>query len=77
MKKFKGTLAFIKYSFNRTFFITKKFFIFPDKYVFLGKIPLMTEKGTFIINGNTRVIVVTETISLSINKFNIKYKIIR
>nr|YP_010700253.1 RNA polymerase subunit beta [Euglena deses]WCH63397.1 RNA polymerase subunit beta [Euglena deses] len=28
-----------------------------NKYISIGEIPIMTEKGTFIINGNTRVII--------------------
>lgn len=31
--------------------------IIKNKYLLIGEIPLMTEKGNFIINGNTRVIV--------------------
>ena len=27
-----------------------------NKYLLFGEIPFMTEKGTFIINGNTRII---------------------
>jgi DNA-directed RNA polymerase beta subunit len=36
-----------------------KNFIHAEKYVLLAKVPLMTEKGTFIISGNTRIIVET------------------
>nr|YP_009503399.1 RNA polymerase beta subunit [Euglena clara]AXA45453.1 RNA polymerase beta subunit [Euglena clara] len=28
-----------------------------SKYINIGKIPIMTEKGTFILNGNTRIII--------------------
>lgn len=31
-----------------------------NKYILIGKIPFMTGKGTFIINGNTRVIVLIQ-----------------
>nr|YP_009145448.1 RNA polymerase beta subunit [Monomorphina parapyrum]AKL78921.1 RNA polymerase beta subunit [Monomorphina parapyrum] len=30
--------------------------IFKNKYLFWGEIPFMTEKGTFVINGNSRII---------------------
>jgi len=30
--------------------------ILDKKYIFIGKLPLLTEKGSFIINGNTRVL---------------------
>nr|YP_009144884.1 RNA polymerase beta subunit [Euglenaria anabaena]AKJ83331.1 RNA polymerase beta subunit [Euglenaria anabaena] len=35
----------------------KNFGIIQNKYILLGEIPLITEKGSFIINGSTRVIV--------------------
>lgn len=34
----------------------KEVVILDKKYIFIGKIPLLTEKGNFIINGNTRVL---------------------
>lgn len=33
-----------------------KILILFNKFIMLGEIPLITEKGTFVINGNTRVI---------------------
>jgi DNA-directed RNA polymerase beta subunit len=30
--------------------------LFDKKLVFIGKVPLMTENGSFIINGNPRTI---------------------
>lgn len=36
--------------------------ILEKKYIFIGKIPLLTEKGNFIINGNTRVLIVFKNI---------------
>ena len=34
----------------------RKLNIFKNKYILLGEIPIITEKGIFIINGNTRAI---------------------
>lgn len=30
--------------------------IFANKYISIGELPLMTEKGTFIVNGKKRVL---------------------
>lgn len=41
----------------------EKIIILKNKYVNIGEIPLMTEKGTFILNGNTRIIDLTSKIA--------------
>lgn len=37
-------------------FLIGKVIILLHKFIMLGEIPLITEKGTFVINGNTRII---------------------
>nr|YP_009145381.1 RNA polymerase beta subunit [Cryptoglena skujai]AKL39006.1 RNA polymerase beta subunit [Cryptoglena skujai] len=35
----------------------KRTLVLKNKYILVGEIPFMSEKGTFVINGNTRVII--------------------
>lgn len=48
--------------------------LFENKYVLLGNIGLLNEKGTFLINGNTRIIVnqITRSPGIYFQKLNNK-----
>jgi DNA-directed RNA polymerase subunit beta len=48
--------------------------LFENKYVLLGNVGLLNEKGTFLINGNTRIIVnqITRSPGIYFQKLNNK-----